>query len=356
MKRRDGAVPADDGFEIGGQRIAVGEARVVEIPVARLYTSTPVALPVRVLRGREPGPTLFVSAALHGDEINGVEIIRRLLLQRAMKHLRGTLLAVPVVNTLAFVHQSRYLPDRRDLNRSFPGSDKGSLAARLAHLFLKEIVGRAQYGVDLHTGAIHRPNLPHIRGDLDNPETVRLAKAFGVPLVLNSPTTPGTLRQYTTAHGIPVLLYEAGEALRFDELAIRTGVRGLLNVLAALGMLPDGARPAPLAEPVIARSSSWVRAPASGVLRSQVALGEEVRKGQLLGIVGDPIGSSEVPVLASAHGVIIGSVALPLTYEGEALFHLARFDAPETAAGVARNIRSVRRVIKRSRRGQPRLV
>ncbi|WP_028081679.1 succinylglutamate desuccinylase/aspartoacylase family protein [Solimonas soli] len=346
----------DDGFEIGGQRVAPGEARVVELPVARLYTSTPVSLPVRVLRGREPGPTLFVSAALHGDEINGVEIIRRLLLQRALKRLRGTVLAVPVVNTLAFVHQSRYLPDRRDLNRSFPGSEKGSLAARLAHLFLREIVGRAQYGVDLHTGAIHRPNLPHIRGDLDNPETVRLAKAFGVPLVLNSPTTPGTLRQYTTAHGIPVLLYEAGEALRFDELAIRTGVRGLLNVMAALDMLPSAPRRERLPEPVIARASSWIRAPASGVLRAQVALGEEVHKGQVLGVVGDPIGSSEVPVLANAHGVVIGRAALPLTYEGEALFHLARFDAPETAAGVARNIRSARRVLKRGRRNQPRLV
>ncbi|MGH8444868.1 MAG: succinylglutamate desuccinylase/aspartoacylase family protein [Solimonas sp.] len=348
---------ADDGFEIGGQHVRPGEARVIELPVAHLYTNTPVTLPVRVLRGREPGPTIFVSAALHGDEIIGVEIIRRLLLQRALKHLRGTLLAVPVVNTLAFLHQSRYLPDRRDLNRSFPGSDKGSLAARLAHRFLTEIVGRAQYGVDLHTGAIHRPNLPHIRGDLDNPETLRLAQAFGVPLLLNSPPTAGTLREYTTEHGIPVLLYEAGEALRFDELAIRTGVRGLLNVLRALDMLPADGRPDRMPEPVVARSGSWVRAPASGVLRAQVALGEQVRKGQLLGVIGDPLGNSEVEVLANAHGVVVGKAVLPLAYEGDALFHLARFDAPETAAGVARNIRSARRVIKRGRRGQqPRLV
>lgn len=347
---------AGDGFELGGQQIAPGEACVVELPVANLYTHTPVTLPVRVLRGREPGPTLFISAALHGDEIIGVEIIRRLLLQRALKRLRGTLLAVPVVNTLAFLHQSRYLPDRRDLNRSFPGSEKGSLAARLAHLFLKEIVGRAQYGVDLHTGAIHRPNLPHIRGDLGNPEILRLAQAFGVPLVLNSPPTAGTLRHYTTERGIPVLLYEAGEALRFDELAIRTGVRGLLNVLKALGMLPADGRPDRMPAPVIARASSWVRAPASGVLRAQVALGEEVRKGQVLGVIGDPLGTSEVAVLATAHGVVVGRAALPLVYEGDALFHLARFDAPETAAGVARNIRNARRVLKRSRRNQPRVV
>lgn len=343
-------------FTIGGESVAAGETRTVHLPVANLYTSTPVTLPVRVLRGREPGPTLFVSAALHGDEIIGVEIIRRLLRQRGIAQLRGTLLAVPVVNTLAFLHQSRYLPDRRDLNRSFPGSEKGSLAARLAHLFLTEIVGRAQYGVDLHTGAIHRPNLPHIRGDLGNAQTLRLAEAFGVPLLLNSAPTAGTLRQYTTEKGIPVLLFEAGEALRFDELAIRIGVRGVLNVLRALGMLPAERRPAEMPVPAVARGSAWVRASASGVLRAQVALGEEVRKNEVLGMIGDPLGSNEVEVRANAHGIVVGRSALPLVYEGDALFHIARFDAPETAAGVARNIRETRRAHKRAGRGQPRVV
>lgn len=352
-RARPGSGVAD--FEIGGQRIGPGERRTVQLPVAHLYTSTPVTLPVQVLRGREPGPTLFVSAALHGDEIIGVEIIRRLLQQRGLKQLRGTLLAVPVVNTLAFLHQSRYLPDRRDLNRSFPGSERGSLAARLAHRFIHEIVARAQYGVDLHTGAIHRPNLPHIRGDLGNPETLRLAQAFGVPLLLHSTPTAGTLRQYTTEHGIPVLLYEAGEALRFDEIAIRVGVRGLLNVLRALQMLP-AERAASPPEPAVARGSTWVRAPGSGVLRAQLALGEEVRKGQLLGVIGDPLGSSELEVQANAHGVLVGRSALPLVYEGDALFHIARFDAPETAAGVARRIRDARRTHKRNRRNQPRVV
>ena len=343
-------------FEIGGETVAAGETRTVQLPVANLYTNTPVTLPVRVLRGREPGPVLFVSAALHGDEIIGVEIIRRVLRQRGLARLRGTLLAVPVVNTLAFLHQSRYLPDRRDLNRSFPGSDKGSLAARLANLFVTEIVGRAQYGIDLHTGAIHRPNLPHIRGDLGNAETLRLATAFGVPLLMNSAPTAGTLRQYTTEKGIPVLLYESGEALRFDELAIRIGVRGVLNVLRALEMLPAERKTAALPVPAIARGSAWVRASGSGVLRAQVALGEEVSKNQILGVIGDPLGDNEVAVRASAHGIVVGRSALPLVYEGDALFHIARFDAPETAAGVARNIRATRRAHKRSRRGQPRVV
>ncbi len=342
-------------FEIGGLKVRPGETRSLQIPVANLYTNTPVTLPVRVMRGRAPGPTLFISAALHGDEIIGVEILRRLLMLPALKRLSGTLLAVPVVNTLAFLHQSRYLPDRRDLNRSFPGSETGSLAARLAHLFLKEIVGRADYGIDLHTGAIHRPNLPHIRADLSNPENLRLAQAFGVPLLLNSTPTAGTLRQYTTERGIPVLLYESGEALRFDELAIRIGVRGILNVLSALKMLPAPARVPRLPAPVVAKSSTWVRAPASGILRAQVALGEEVRKGQVLGVIGDPLGEMETPVAATAHGVLVGRASLPLVHEGDATFHLARFDAPETAAGVARNIRSARKAHS-GRKKQPRIV
>lgn len=342
-------------FEIGGRAIACGETCSLHIPVATLYTSTPVTLPVRVVRGRSPGPTLFVSAALHGDELIGVEIIRRLLTMPALKKLRGTLLAVPVVNTLAFLHQSRYLPDRRDLNRSFPGSHTGSLAARLAHLFLKEIVGRADYGIDLHTGAIHRPNLPHIRADLSNPENLRLARAFGVPLLLNSTPTAGTLRQYTTEQGIPVLLYESSEALRFDELAIRIGVRGVLNVMAALDMLPAPASGVRRVEPVVARSSVWVRAGASGILRSQVALGEEVAKGQLLAVIGDPMGEMETRVLASAQGVLVGSSALPLVHEGDAVFHVARFDTPETAADVARSIRDARRA-HAGRKRQPRIV
>lgn len=334
----DSAKNAWAAFEIGGVSIAPGERRNVQIPVVTLYTNTPVNLPVRVVHGREPGPTVFVSAALHGDEIIGVEIIRRLLLLPALKKLRGTLLAVPIVNTLAFLHQSRYLPDRRDLNRSFPGSETGSLAARLAHLFLKEVVGRCDYGIDLHTGALNRPNLPQIRADVSNPEVLRLAKSFGAPLLLNSTPTRGTLREYTTKKGIPVLLYESSEALRFDEMCIRIGVRGVMNVLRELDMLPgDHAQPP---QPVFASSSTWVRASASGILRAQVALGDEVRKGQLLAVIGDPLAEKEIEVASTADGVIIGRVSLPLVHEGDAIFHIARFEDSTSAAGVARRFRS----------------
>ncbi|MGH8481732.1 MAG: succinylglutamate desuccinylase/aspartoacylase family protein [Nevskiaceae bacterium] len=342
---RDG----DEAFTVGGRTVAPGDRLRLELPVASLYTSAPVVLPVVVHRGREPGPTLFVSAALHGDEINGVEVIRRLLRMPAVHALRGTLLAVPIVNTLAFLHQSRYLPDRRDLNRSFPGSKSGSLAARLANLFLKEIVDRSDYGIDLHTGAIHRPNLPQIRGDLANAETLRLCRAFGIPLLLNSEPTAGTLREYTTKKGVPVILYESAEALRFDEVCIRIGVQGVLNVLYELGMLerPKGTRRS-LEEPVIARSSTWARSPSSGVLRAQVALGDVVREGQVIGIVGDPLSESETPIESPATGVVIGRLNLPLVHEGDATFHIARVDDPDT---VARDLERLRERIAATERG-----
>jgi uncharacterized protein len=341
-------------FDIGGRRVLPGERVRVELPVVNLYTSAPVMLPVVVVRGREPGPTVFVSAALHGDEIIGVEVIRRLLRMAAFDMLRGTLLAVPIVNTLAFLHQSRYLPDRRDLNRSFPGSKSGSLAARLASLFLREIVDRSDYGVDLHTGAIHRPNLPQIRGDLGNPETLRLCKAFGIPLLLNSEPTGGTLREYTTKKGIPVILYESAEALRFDEVCIRIGVQGVLNVLYELNMLerPKGTRRSAV-EPVIARSSTWARSPASGVLRAQVALGDVVREGQVIGVVGDPLSDNETPITASATGVLIGRLNLPLVHEGDAAFHIARVEEPDAVAQAIDRMRERIAAMERGPSGEP---
>ncbi len=235
----------DQALMVGDEAIAAGTRCCVDVPVVSLYHA-PLSMPVQVVRGRRSGPVLFVSAALHGDELNGVEIIRRLLRMKALGELRGCLLAVPIVNVQGFLMQSRYLPDRRDLNRSFPGSEKGSLASRLAHVFLHEVVKRSDYGIDLHTGALHRPNLPQIRGDLEHPDVMRMARAFGVPLILNSSPRPGSLREYTSEHQIPVLLYESGEALRFDELAIRTGVRGVMAVMRELGMLPARARRASL--------------------------------------------------------------------------------------------------------------
>jgi predicted deacylase len=320
---------------VGGQEVEPGSRRTIEVRLPLLYTHTPVVLSVRVIRGRRPGPTLFVSGAVHGDEINGVEIVRRVLRSPEVKHLRGALIAVPVVNVYGFVRQSRYLPDRRDLNRTFPGSEQGSLAARLAHAFLQEVVSKCNYGIDLHTGAVHRDNLPQIRAAFKSGETVeRLAKAFGTPVILNSDIRDGSLREAACELGVPVIVYEGGEALRFDETVIRAGVRGVIGVMRSLEMLRAPRNPLSQRrpEPVVARSSYWVRAPQSGILRAVLPLGARVEKRTLLGIIADPMGEHEVPVLAPSAGMVIGKVNLPLVNEGEAIYHIARFGEPDSAA------------------------
>ncbi|HHM05262.1 MAG TPA: succinylglutamate desuccinylase/aspartoacylase family protein [Gammaproteobacteria bacterium] len=322
-----------EAFIINGHVIGPGQRVTLDLPVARLYTHSPITMPLHVIRGRKSGPRLFLSAAIHGDEINGVEIIRRVLRLPLLRRLRGTLLAVPIVNVHGFINHSRYLPDRRDLNRSFPGSKSGSLTARLADLFMQEIVYNATHGIDIHTGALHRSNLPQIRADLDDGETERLARAFHVPVLLNSSLRDGSLRELAAEHGIPMLLYEAGEALRFDELSIRAGVRGVISVMRALEMLPPSkyARRRSY-EPILARSSAWVRAPESGILRVLAPLGARVKRGEVLGVVADPFGEQEHDVRAAANGIIIGRVNLPLVNEGDALFHLARFEKTGEAA------------------------
>ena len=230
-------------FNILGEDVLPGESRTIALPATQFYTNTPVTMPVHIVNGKRPGPKLFVSAAIHGDEINGIEIIRRLLNQTALNKIKGTLIAIPIVNVHGFIQQSRYLPDRRDLNRTFPGSKKGSLAARLAYLFMDEIVQKCTHGIDLHTGAIHRSNMPQVRANLDDEQTLRMAKAFSVPLLLNSSLRDGSLREAANELGIPMLLYEAGEALRFDEVSRRAGLRGIMRVMREIGMLPKPSKP-----------------------------------------------------------------------------------------------------------------
>lgn len=317
---------------IGDVAVAPGARQTIDLPIADLYTHTPLTMPVQVVRGRRDGPSLFVSAALHGDEINGVEIIRRLLKLSVLRQLRGTLIAVPIVNVHGFLNQSRYLPDRRDLNRSFPGSQTGSVAARLANTFAQRIVGNADYGIDLHTGAMQRPNLPQIRTRLKEEGVIRLAEAFRAPVILDADTRPGSLREYASRQGVPVLLYESGEALRFDESCIRVGVRGVTGVMRALGMLPRSRRRSRRFEPVVAQDSAWTRAPGSGILRTLVALGERVSEGQPLGVVSDPFGEAEAGVPAGKGGIVIGRTTLPLVNEGDALFHVAQFESLGEAA------------------------
>ncbi len=289
-----------------------------------LYTHAPVEMPIQVINGRRDGPRLFITAAIHGDELNGIEIIRRLLNARMMKRLRGSLIAVPIVNVFGVLNQSRYLPDRRDLNRCFPGTEKGSLAARVADLLITEIVNQCTHGIDLHTGALHRTNLPQIRAAMDEPVTASLAMAFGTPVVLNSNLRDGSLREAAAELGIPTLLYESGEALRFDETCIKVGVRGIINVMRTLGMLPQLKKTRVKKEPVTIRSSIWARAPIGGIVRTHIKLGEQVESGQQLATISDPFGNTETAVVSPYSGIIIGRSNLPLVNEGEALFHVAK--------------------------------
>jgi len=321
-------------IEIFGTQIPPASQRSFDIPVGQLYTRSDISIPVHVVNGKAKGPVLLVCAAIHGDELNGIEIVRRVINSHWISRLRGTLIAVPVVNVLGIIQRSRYLPDRRDLNRCFPGSEKGSLGARVANLFVKEILSKCQYAIDLHTGAIHRDNLPQVRVHLDNPSAAAMAHAFGVPLVIDAPIRDGSLRGAGDDLGIPIITYEGGEALRFDEPAIKAGVDGVRNVMMHLNMLPPRKKPKKSYDSFVAKSSHWVRAPADGLFRGRVQLGKRVEKGELLGVINGPLGDAEVAVPAPAAGIVIGMTHLPLVNEGEALVHVAHFDAIDDVTNV----------------------
>ena len=326
-------------FVIGSETVDPGQHRTVDLPVSLLSDHTPMTMSARVIHGRRPGPTAFVTAAVHGDEINGVEVIRRLLRNKRLNRLRGTLIAVPIVNAYGLIGHSRYLPDRRDLNRCFPGSPTGSLGSQLAHLIMTELVDRSDFGIDLHSGAVHRPNLPQTRGDFSRPELKELARAFGAPVSLNAPLRGSSLRDAAQQRGVPVLLYEASEALRFDEFSVRVGLRGILRVLEAQGMLTarKGSTATAGADPrhrsVFAQSSRWVRSPVGGILRNHTPLGTQVTAGQQIGIVSDPFGHDDIPVLADCDGIVIGALLLPVVNQGDALFHIAVVGKDIDAAG-----------------------
>lgn len=325
-------------FEIGTQLVAAGTRRTIALPVSVLSDHTPVAMSVHVIHGRRPGPVVFVSAAVHGDEVIGVEIARRLLRADNLDTLKGTLLVVPIVNSFGFMTNSRYLPDRRDLNRSFPGSQKGSLAARLAYLFMSEIVSRCEFGIDLHSAAIHRTNLPQIRISPSREDTLALARAFGAPVIVKSKLRDGSLRQAAQMQGKDILLYEAGEGLRFDEMAIRAGVSGILRVLRHLGMISAKGVTRPKAASILTSQTSWVRSPAGGLLRPFKSTGSTVAEGELLGIVSDPFGEVEKEVLAQSRGLIIGRTNLPVVNEGDGLFHVADIRAQDAAEATVESL------------------
>ena len=309
-------------LKIADTVIYPGEKAIVNLKLPSLYTNYPIDIPVHVIKGKLDGPVLLVTSTIHGDEINGIEIIRKLI--KSVKEIRGTLIAVPIMNVYGFINLSRYLPDNRDLNRSFPGSKKGSLAARLANTYVKNLLCHATHIIDLHTGAKHRANLPQIRIDLSEKNSLKLAKAFNAPVIVNSIIREGSIRYCAKEFGIPSLVYESGEALRFDDKSIKAGVQGILRVMDSLNMIAKGAKK-PVYSSVIAHSSIWIRSPKSGIVRPKIKLGDKVFKNQFIGNVIDPFGGDIQEIIAPYDGVIIGTNSLPLVHEGDALFHLASF-------------------------------
>jgi len=326
-------------LNIDGVEIKKGERKRLEIAVSKLFDHTEMTIPVEVIRGEEDGPTMFISAAIHGDEINGVEVIRRLLShKKILSTLKGTLIVVPIVNMFGFNRNVRYLPDRRDLNRVFPGSPQGSLASQIANKFITEIVNKCEYGIDLHTGSAHRYNLPQIRAFLDNQEIKSLAESFGVPVILHSNIRDGSMRQAASDCGVKVLLFEGGEALRHNENVIKSAENGIFSTMASIGMLDKKLIKSHLPkkrEVFCAGSSHWIRAPHSGSLNMRKKIGNKVKKDEILGVVYDPFGSKKYYVKARKTGVIVGITMMPLVNNGDALFHVATF---ENARAVANEV------------------
>lgn len=316
------AKTSNEAVRVGDVTIGAGLARRADLPVAQLPTQNQVSIPIQVVNGVEPGPRLWVNAAIHGDEINGVEIVRELLGRLDPQNLRGTVFAVPIVNVFGFVYESRYLPDRRDLNRSFPGSARGSLAARLAHLFMTEIVDQCTHGIDLHTGSNERINLPHIRADLSDEETRRCAEAFGAPVMLDSQGPRGSLRRAVHKLQKPILVFEGGEPRRFNPDSVEVGLEGILRVMDCLEMRDH--TPNELGyEPREVARKTWIRAKRAGILRLQKESGDFVTKGECLGTIGDAFDAESGEVHASFDGQIISHVNNPLVHQGDAIIHLA---------------------------------
>lgn len=319
-------------LQIGEHTFKPGEKGVVDLHIGSLIDHQPVTMSVHVRRGKKPGPTLLLTAGIHGDEIIGVEVLRRLLKSRRLVKLQGTLIVVPVVCMPAFLSRTRYLPDRRDLNRLFPGSPEGSLGSRLASTFLSEVVDKCTHSIDFHAGAVGRPNLPQIRTSPDDAVGLEMAKAFRPPVVAENPLREGSLRSELRKRDIPTILYEAGEAFRLDQSAVRYALRGVFGVMEYLEMIaPPKSRKEPKTRTVVAKGTGWVRAPRGGIFTALKDLGNAISAGTKLGHVADPFGRQEITITSAVDGIIIGLTREATADEGDALFHIATTRDPERA-------------------------
>lgn len=315
---------AIDPFLLAGISTKPGTRQRVQIPLPDLPNGAPMSMPVKVFHGVEPGPTVWISAAVHGDEINGVDITRRVSPSLDPAYMRGTVLMVPIVDVYGFNRGSRYLPDRRDLNRSFPGSARGSLASRVAHRFRVAVVERCDAGIDLHSAASGRANLPQVRGVIADPIFCEMAEAFAAPVTMNARTIDGSMRKLASSRGTPYLLYEGGAANQFNDQATEAGVGGCLRVLGHLGVIDDA--PEKVHTPIVVKKGTWMRAPKSGVIETRTFLGAQVEKGEVLALITDTFGDQLATIRASANAIVVGLALNPLVQGGDAMVHLGKLD------------------------------
>lgn len=304
---------------INGKTIASGESKYIDLRIARLPTHTVIDLPIYVSRASNDGPTLLLTAGMHGDEINGVEIVRRLIADKLAQPEKGTVIAVPIVNIYGFLQQARYLPDGKDLNRSFPGNKNGSLASRVAYAIVNQILPKVDFGIDFHTGGASKDNHPQVRCVLSNEMNLKLATAFAPPFILNSNFIDKSFRKSAHRRKKSVIVYEAGESLRFDDTAIQEGVNGTLRLMKSLGMRSDAPEPN---KTLILLKSSWIRAKVSGLFRTKLKPGDKVLRGEQIGSITDPFGESQLNITTSHTGYIVGLNHMPVVNAGDALIHL----------------------------------
>lgn len=314
-------MPERDILTFGGERIGLGHRRNLGLAVSQSYSGAPVVLPVTVWRANRPGPAVFVTAAVHGDEINGTGIVREIILNPPFELDSGSLVLVPVVNILGFERHTRYLPDRRDMNRCFPGSAEGSLTSRMAHAIFSEVIRQCDYGIDLHTAAARRTNFPSVRADLRNSEAARIACAFGCEVIVNRKGPKASLRREACDAGCPTIILEAGEVWKIEPNVVQYGVRGIRNVLIELGMV-RGKREEPVYQ-VWTRKTIWVRAAFGGMLAFHVAPGDIVEKDQPLATNTNLLGEEQNVLCSPSDGIVLGMTTLPTVTPGNPVCHIA---------------------------------
>lgn len=306
------------------QVIRPGESKTIDFNIAKLYTATSVEIPIIIERSTQPGPVVLLTGGIHGDEINGVEIVRNLIAKKINKPKRGTIICIPILNIFGFLNGKREFPDGRDLNRSFPGIKSGSLASRVAYKFTKEVLPHIDYCLDFHAGGAQRYNAPQIRIQPGDRRLLDLAKAFQAPFIVYSKNIRKTYRSTADKLGTPMLLFEGGKTNEGNKHVVMEAVRGVKRFLHHLDMLEDKFTAAPAkADSIIISKTKWIRAAKSGLLHVKIDCGKHVEKGELLATITDPFGTMRYKVLAPNNGYIINTNQAPIVYKGDAIFHIS---------------------------------